>query len=137
MRFVCPKEPSHRDGSIEYTQHMFWLKNKENNFQLRALIRGPALSMVSLARKSTNKQSYISVLKLCHEKSTFKHVQTFTRPRLLYLWSGSQYMLIHGSYIATDSPCFTSSDWCTSYFEWPGTFSRCKIICSFPSNNFN
>ena len=36
--FGCSKEPSHRDGSFEYPQHMFWLKNKNNNFQLRTLI---------------------------------------------------------------------------------------------------
>ena len=28
--FGCPKEPSHRDGSFEYPQHMFWLRNKNN-----------------------------------------------------------------------------------------------------------
>ena len=29
--FVCSKEPSHRDGSFEYPQHMFWLRNKKND----------------------------------------------------------------------------------------------------------
>ena len=32
--FGCSKEPSHRDGSFEYPQYMFWLRNKKNNFQL-------------------------------------------------------------------------------------------------------
>ena len=32
MCFGCSKEPSHRDGSFEYSQHMFWLRNKKNNF---------------------------------------------------------------------------------------------------------
>ena len=41
MCFGCSKEPSHRYGSYEYPQHMFWLRNKKNNFQLRTLIRGP------------------------------------------------------------------------------------------------
>ena len=41
MYFGCSKEPSHRDGSVEYPQHMFWLRNKKNNFQLRTLIWGP------------------------------------------------------------------------------------------------
>ena len=27
--FGCSKEPSHRDGSFEYPQHMFWLRNKK------------------------------------------------------------------------------------------------------------
>ena len=39
--FGCSKEPSHQDGSYEYQQHMFWLRNKKNNFQLRTLIWGP------------------------------------------------------------------------------------------------
>ena len=44
MCFGCSKEPSHRDGSFEYPQHMFWLRNKKNNFQLRSLIWGPEYS---------------------------------------------------------------------------------------------
>ena len=28
----CSKEPSHWDGSFEYPQHMFWLRNKTNYF---------------------------------------------------------------------------------------------------------
>ena len=27
--FGCFKEPSHWDGSFEYTQHMFWLRNEK------------------------------------------------------------------------------------------------------------
>ena len=41
MCFGCSKEPSHRDGSFEYPQHTFWLRNKNNNFQLSTLIWGP------------------------------------------------------------------------------------------------
>ena len=26
LGFGCSKEPSHRDGSFEYTQHMFWMR---------------------------------------------------------------------------------------------------------------
>ena len=43
MCFGCSKEPSHRDSSFEYSQHMFWLRNKKNNFQLHTLIWGPVL----------------------------------------------------------------------------------------------
>ena len=42
--FGCSKEPSHRDGSFEYPQHMYWLQNKKNNFQLHTLIWMPAMS---------------------------------------------------------------------------------------------
>ena len=30
--FGCSKEPSHWDGSFEYSQHMFRLRNKKTNF---------------------------------------------------------------------------------------------------------
>ena len=42
MCFGCSKELSHRDGSFEYPQYMFWWRNKKNNFQLRTLIWVPA-----------------------------------------------------------------------------------------------
>ena len=35
--FGCSKEPSHWDGSFEYPQHMFWLRNKKINFSLHTL----------------------------------------------------------------------------------------------------
>ena len=41
MCFGYSKEASHQDGSFEYPQHMFWLKNKKNNFQVRTLIWRP------------------------------------------------------------------------------------------------
>ena len=36
--FECSKELSHGDGTFEYPQHMFRLRNKNNNFQLHTLI---------------------------------------------------------------------------------------------------
>ena len=45
MCFGCSKELSHHDGSFVYPQHMFWLRNKKNNFQLRTLIWGPVTFM--------------------------------------------------------------------------------------------
>ena len=36
--FGCSKEPSHRDGSFEYPQHMFWLRNKKKHFSLTYFI---------------------------------------------------------------------------------------------------
>ena len=35
--FGCSKEPSHLDGSFEYPQHMFWLRNKKIVFLLCTL----------------------------------------------------------------------------------------------------
>ena len=36
--FGYSKEPSHRDGSFEHPQHMFWMRNKKINFLVRTLI---------------------------------------------------------------------------------------------------
>ena len=43
MCFGCSNEPSNGDGSFEYPKHMFWLRNKKYNFQLRTLIWGHGL----------------------------------------------------------------------------------------------
>ena len=37
IRFGCSKEPSQQDGSFEYPQHMFWLRNKKVNFLVLTL----------------------------------------------------------------------------------------------------
>ena len=37
----CSKEPSHRDGSFEYPQHMFWLRTKKIYSELGPYIRKP------------------------------------------------------------------------------------------------
>ena len=37
--------PSHRDSSFEFTQHMFWMRNKKTNFQLCTLIWRPVFSL--------------------------------------------------------------------------------------------
>ena len=36
----CSKEPSQRDGSFEYPQHMFCLRNKKMIFLLHTLTKG-------------------------------------------------------------------------------------------------
>ena len=41
MCFGCSKEPSHRDGSFEYPQHMFWVRIKEIKFLICTLIWRP------------------------------------------------------------------------------------------------
>ena len=40
MSFGCSKESSHRDGSFEYPQHMFWLRNKKIIFSYALLSGG-------------------------------------------------------------------------------------------------
>ena len=38
MCFGCSKEPSHRGGSFEYPQQMFWLRNKKKIIVSYALL---------------------------------------------------------------------------------------------------
>ena len=38
--FGCSKEPSHRDGSFEYQQHMFWLRNEKIVFNYTFISKG-------------------------------------------------------------------------------------------------
>ena len=40
MCLWCLKEPSHQDGSFEYPQHMFWVKNKKIIFNYAHLSIG-------------------------------------------------------------------------------------------------
>ena len=39
--FGWSKELSHLDGSFEYPQHMFWLRNKKIKFSFRTLNENP------------------------------------------------------------------------------------------------
>ena len=46
MCLGCSKEPSHRDGSFEYPQYMFWLRNKKFQFKLPTLIWMPGYKRI-------------------------------------------------------------------------------------------
>ena len=46
MRFGFSKAPSQSNGSFEFPQHMFWLRNKKNNFSLRTLIWEPGIMII-------------------------------------------------------------------------------------------
>ena len=55
MCFGCSKEPSHWDGSFEYLQHMFWLRNKKNIFSYPLLFGGlPSLWFQELLKMVCN-----------------------------------------------------------------------------------
>ena len=58
----CSKEPSHRDGSFEYPQHMFWLRNKKNNFLLSTLIWWTANHLSKIQIKHEGPESLTWIL---------------------------------------------------------------------------
>ena len=57
MCFGCSKEQSHQDGSFEHPQHMFWLRNNKNNFQICSLWR--PVSHMSISILKTYMNSYL------------------------------------------------------------------------------
>ena len=60
MCFVCSKEPSHGDGSFEYPQHMFWLRNKKINFS-SALLSGGLKSLINIGDRCCVEGGYSSL----------------------------------------------------------------------------
>ena len=71
--FGCSKEPSHWDGSFEYTQHMFWLRNKKIISYLKAWDVQAGLRFSDI-RLSQNRHFVLS----CISKN-YKHLH-------LYAW---------------------------------------------------
>ena len=57
MCFVCSKEPSHRDGSFEYPQHMLLLRNKKINFSY-ALLSGGLKSLINIGDRCCGEGGY-------------------------------------------------------------------------------
>ena len=45
---------------FEYSQHMFWLKNKKNNFQVRTLIWRPVRNILSALLKTFKTKKMIA-----------------------------------------------------------------------------
>ena len=74
MCFGCSKEPSHRDGSFEYPQHMFWLRNTIKKFQLRTLIMGPVMMIVIIFQCGLNHQHIRYIGNYCNFVTIMKIV---------------------------------------------------------------
>ena len=100
--FECSKEPSHRDGSFEYPQHMFWLRNKKVNFQLRSLIWGPVLLIWGL-------YSFLATSNVCRLLITFANIGPRSLPTDCPSWSGPNYC-------------------CTIFFLKFAWFSACQCV---------
>ena len=73
MCFVCSKEPSHRDGSFEYPQHMFWLRNKKINFSY-PLLSGGLKSLINIGDRCCGVGAIVAQgikYHILHNKHTF------------------------------------------------------------------
>ena len=68
MCFGCSKEPSHRDGSFEYPQHMFRLRNKKIIFSYALLSWGLTHCIRRSAQQSTSASvQVVSLRSLTHQ----------------------------------------------------------------------
>ena len=54
--FGCSKELSHRDGSFEYPQHMFWLRNMKVSFSLTDYYLDDKLEITEKVCRDTGRQ---------------------------------------------------------------------------------
>ena len=55
----CSKEPSHRDGSFEYPQHMFWLRNKKKYFSVTQSYLGAWTIDTCIITRVFNRQRWL------------------------------------------------------------------------------
>ena len=65
MFFWCSKERSHGDGSFEYPQHMFWLRNKKIIFSYTLLsggLGGLDLPLSKFTPSSAHQQNTIEMV---------------------------------------------------------------------------
>ena len=92
MCFGYSKELSHWDGSFEYPQHMFWLRIKKNNFQLRTLICGPVTTMSS---------SYLHLSLVLNLSLYVYHLTTMCSSYLHYhtQWIYHTFLILHNAFI--------------------------------------
>ena len=70
MCFGCSKDPSHRDGSFEYPQHMFWLRNKKIIFWYRLLSGGLLIHCSVTCRLNSLKIVTVFQLEQCQADLT-------------------------------------------------------------------
>ena len=75
MCFGCSKEPSHWNDSFEYPQHMFWMRNKENNFPIRTSIRRLVLLSLCCSLINRNCLSQSMEFRDVHGESTLMTIR--------------------------------------------------------------
>ena len=94
MCFRCSKEPSHRDGSFEYPQHMVWLRNKKNDITVCTLIWRPAISFNICFGFSKEHMFWVGCSKeLSHQDGSFEY------PQHIFGWEIKIIVLMMHSYL--------------------------------------
>ena len=76
--FGCSKEPSQWDGSFEYSQHMFWLRNKKIIFWYALLTTLIESSNQSVLNISYLENCIFLTIKIFNTKYTYKLISIFS-----------------------------------------------------------
>ena len=96
MCFVCSKEPSHRDGSFEYPQNMFWMRNKDNIFPIHTLIWRP----VCIYYTCLHVQPWFSAVGMCRLICSFLY--TFILQCVNFSFCCSSKHMLFKQFVATN-----------------------------------
>ena len=83
MCFGCSKEPFSRDGSFEYPQPIFWLRNMKNNFQLPTLVWGPVFVSPAKHGRHIGIMSLLSLISSTSSVSSGASSHSVTNQQLL------------------------------------------------------
>ena len=84
MCFGCSKEQSHRDGSFEQSQHMFWLRNKKQQQYIQS---GDRLYTLCFRNQRTKP---ISLLQAVTRRGLHRYTYEGNYLLCLYLWRYSK-----------------------------------------------
>ena len=84
--FGCLNEQSHRDGSFEYPQHMFWLRNKKIIFSYTLLTKGLRHACSQNARTMLLPMIKSLLHYMCHSEGNYfvgNHQSDFSKGSLI------------------------------------------------------
>ena len=91
------KRPSHLDGSFDYPQHIFGLRNKKNNFQIRTLNWRPRVVFNTNSKtclKHATKKKKKSVFNTDNRFIQVKTIAEYSNGSILqYFWPSLSYFL--------------------------------------------
>ena len=94
MCFGCSKEPSHGDGSFEYPQHMFWLRNKKIIFSYALLSGGLLYILETCNQRILAISEYSNYAIWCNSPESILFVfNSGTQYYIIIFWEGSGSMV--------------------------------------------
>ena len=144
----CSREPSHWDGSFEHPQHMFWLSNKKNYFQIHDLIWMPDESIMrkyiynvreQQRSRSACASAQADLLLCCSLPAQYNHYHNLIHALIyqgcLWVWAGwfESYSVVGSAFwwwVSLESDVFIVIAWDNRLSEKRIYFYKhCSTIC--------